>query len=153
MLVRIPKDLRMKKNSARHELLRPVYIHQAFPDGNTSGPYVTSSLTLPPNPACKVPISFPSLLGRRFFFTGALVPKQVKRLLKTRGLSTVIVKDATQPATLTAVINEVCLTKHWIVMLSRSLVHAHVNPQLPSSCDSCVPRIPRQMLPKRHVYL
>lgn len=32
--------------------------------------------------------------GRRFIFSGALIPKQVKRILKMKGLSAVVARDA-----------------------------------------------------------
>ena len=41
----------------------------------------------------KIPSLMLALLGR-FIFSGALVPKQIKRLLKMRGLSAVVARDA-----------------------------------------------------------
>lgn len=46
---------------------------------------------------------------RRFIFSGALVPKQIKRLLKMNGLSAVVARDAESVLTMEEAINAVRL--------------------------------------------
>lgn len=55
--------------------------------------------------------------GHRFIFSGALIPKQVKRLVKTKGLSAIVVKDLEGPMALSQAMSEVGDLKHIAVFV------------------------------------